>query len=536
MKLLRDILSGRARRTAPASSVSAAELLIAARTNLEGGEWGAAQLACEDLIRLQPDHAEALHLLGVIAYRMRDWATALELMGRSIELDPVNASFHNNLGGLLTYLGRPQDAAAALRRALVLDPAHLGARENLLFLLPSLDGVGGEELRAEHEEWARLHGAPFAALGRPHANAPDPERRLRVGYVSGDFREHAVSLFMEPVLENHDRHAVEVFCYCNNRVQDAVTARLRRSAAGWYDIAGWDDDAVAARIRSDAIDILVDLSGHLRDNRLLVFARKPAPVQIGYLGYLPTTGLATIDYRITDPLCDPPGMTESHYSERLLRLPGCMWCYKPMAAMPEVSPPPALEQGVATFASTNNPAKITDRMLELWARILHRVPGSRLLIAGTAEQGRSRMLSRLHHGGVQSERVEFRDRMAHPEFWALHRRIDVLLDTYPFNGGTTSCEALWLGVPVVSLAGRHMPARAGVSLLTHIGLADFVVSSEEQYVDVAAALGRDVPRLGALRAGMRQRIQASGLLDAPRYTRGLEDLYRAAWRAWCTRR
>ncbi|OGA04176.1 MAG: hypothetical protein A3H35_08815 [Betaproteobacteria bacterium RIFCSPLOWO2_02_FULL_62_17] len=532
MNLIWNLLrrGGRTRRPA---SATVPEMLGQARSRLGGGHLAAAQIACEDVLQREPRNPEATHLLGMIAYQMRDWTVALELMERSIDLDAANAYYLNNLGALLCALGRAEEAVAVYRRALIIAPTLEVARSNLLFALPFLDETTGASLRAEHETWARMHIDPGRALPKAHANTRDPDRRLRVGYVSADFRDHAVSLFFEPMIASHDRREVEIFCYYNNTAQDAVTARIRGCADHWRDLPGMDDDHAAALIRSDSIDVLIDLSGHLKNNRLQVFARRPAPIQMSYVGYLSTTGLAQIDYRITDALCDPPGMTDDHYTERLLRLPGCMWCYRPPAEAGEVSALPARRAGVVTFASTNNPAKITERMLRLWAMILERVPGSRLLVAGTPAPGRSRMTRVLEQCGIACERIVFEDRLSHQEFWRLHARGDIVLDTFPFNGGTTTCEALWMGVPVVSLCGERMHSRAGASLLTASGLQDLAVSSGEDYVRAAVALAMDLDRLESLRTGMRGRLRASSLIDAPRFVRGLEGLYRSAWRAWC---
>jgi len=530
MGILRNLFRQFGPKSQPQQASSPSELVRRARDGLVSGNIAAAGLACEDCLELDPDNADALHLLGLVAHRMEDWPRAMALFRRSIERQPGNAEFLNNLGGLLSQMGRADEAAAEFGRALRIDPQLHSARENLLFILPFLQDATGAEIRAEHEAWARLHARASRPADTPRAPPGARAERLRIGYVSADFREHAVSFFMEPVIAAHDRRRFEIFCYSNNRREDAVTARIRPAADHWRAIADLDDAQAAAAIRADGVDILVDLSGHLKGNRLPVFALKPAPLQMTYLGYLVTSGLGAMDYRITDAICDPPGMTEAHYTETLLRLPGCMWCYQPPADAPAVSAAPAARAGKVTFGSTNNPAKITARMLQLWGRILQQVPGSRLLVAGTPALGRERIVEALARGGIGAERIEFHDRVPRPQFLELHGRIDVLLDTFPYNGGTTLCDALWMGVPPVCLIGDWMPARGAASLLRAVGLDGCAVRDEPAYEREAIRLARDLAGTAALRAGMRDRLRASPLLDAARFTRELEALYDEAWR------
>lgn len=531
--LLRNI--GRARAAPAGPAPTAAELMAEGRARFDANDLVRAQLLFEEVLELEPGHADALHFMGLTGHRVRDLGFAMEYLERSIEARPDDAVFHNNLGSILVQAGRSEEAAVFFRKALEIDPAMHAARANLIFIMVLLESVPPEAVYAEHVAWAKIHADPLLAQARPYGNAPEPERRLRIGYISADFREHALSYFIAPALAQHDRAAVEVFCYYSGRIVDDVTRRLTRCADHWHQIADLDDAQAAELIRSHGIDILVDLSGHLRENRLLVLARKPAPVQVTYLAYPNTTGMSAIDYRITDAVCDPPGTTERYYRETLIRLPRCMWCYQPREDMPAVSPSPARQSGSVTFASMNGASKVTTRMLTLWARILGEVPDSRIVLTTVPEQGRERIRDVLTQAGIAAARISLYDRLPTKDFWALYAGIDIMLDTFPMNGGTTTCEALWLGVPVISRSGDIFQSRAGRSILGAMGLDELVAGSDEEYVRVAVALGRDSARQTALRASLRERMRASALTDGRAYARDLEAAYRGIWRTWCGR-
>ena len=531
--LLRNIRRAPSQAAAPAPTP--AELMAEARARFDANDLVRAQLLFEDVLELDPGHADALHFLGLTGHRVRDLGFAMEYFERSIQARPKDAVFHNNLGSVLVQAGRTEEAAAFFRKALEIDPNLNIAHINLIFVMVLLESARPEDVYAEHVAWAKIHADPLLALAKRHDNSPDPERRLRIGYVSADFRQHALTYFIEPALAQHDSGAVEVYCYHSSRMVDDVTRRLMQCADHWRDIIDLDDEQAAELIRSDGIDILIDLSGHLRDNRLLVFARKPAPIQVTYLAYPNTTGMRAMDYRITDAVCDPPGATERYYRETLIRLPRCMWCYQPHEDMPPVSPSPAQQTGRLTFASMNGANKVTERILALWARILGDVPDSRLVLTTVPEQGRERIRNVLTQAGVADTRINMHDRLPTKDFWSLYAGIDILLDTFPMNGGTTTCEALWLGVPVVTRSGEIFQSRAGLSILGSMGLDELVARSDEDYVSIAVALARDGERLAALRAGLRGRMRASPLTDGRGYARALEAAYRGTWRAWCGR-
>lgn len=492
--------------------------------------WTAARALAADA----PLEPQAWQTLGHVAHRRGDYASAFEAFRRSLALDPDNAVFHNNLGALHNEVGDAAEARRCFLRAVELDPDLPGVRANLIFTGLMLAGESPADILAEHLAWARVHAEHLHPTGLVHANHPDPDRPLRIGYVSGDFRGHALTLFVEPILRHHDRDRYRVHCYHSGAVEDEVTARLRGLVAVFRDIRALPDNAAAAQIRADGIDILVDLSGHLRDNRLLVFARKAAPVQVTYLAYPASTGLSAVDYRLTDVLCDPPGH-ERYYREQLIRLPDCTWCYQAPVEMPPVAPPPWRSRGAITFGSTNNCVKISAPTLDLWARVLAHAPGSRMLVATVPEAGRPRLLRALAERGVAPERIEFAGRLPRARFWDLYAQIDILLDTFPCNGGTTTCEALWQGVPVVSLCGEAFQSRAGLSVLSAVGLAEWVARTPQEYVEIALKAAADPERLGALRGQLRTRMASSPLCDAPAFVRGLEAAYREMWRAWCDR-
>jgi protein O-GlcNAc transferase len=386
-------------------------------------------------------------------------------------------------------------------------------------------------LLAEHRRWNELHARALAP-GLPPRTEAGPGRKLRVGYVSADFKRHSLAYFIEPLLANHDRDRFEVYCYSNTRKTDEVTDQLRNHVSQWRDITAVSDEAAAGLIGQDGIDILVDLSGHTAGSRLLVFARKPAPVQLTFLGYPNTTGLATMDYRISDGYMDPPGIADAFYTEQLLRMPHSLWCYRPPAPTPDVNPLPALQLGATTFGSLHSFTKLNRTVIDLWARILARAPDSQLLLAGApAGETGTRLRERFAAHGVDAARVHLIGKVNFDDYLKLYHRIDIALDAFPYTGGTTTCESLWMGVPVVTLAGTYAVARAGVSLLTSAGLTELIADSPERYVEIAVDLAHDTHRLVGLRGSLRERMQRSPLMDETAYTRAFEALLHGAFQA-----
>ena len=495
--------------------------------------------ACHRALQLRPDYASAYNNLGLALANQGRLDEAVAAYGRAIQLQPDLSGVHSNLGKALADQGRITEAVTALRTSLGRTPGSAEAHSNLLLALHYASDADPHSLAAEHRRWDEIHAKPLAGLIGVHGNTRDPERRLRVGYVSPDFREHAVAFFIEGLLATHDREKVEVFCYADSIREDGFTARFRGSAAHWRQITGKSDSQVAEMIRGDGIDVLVDLAGHSAGNRLLVFARKPAPVQVTYLGYPDTTGMASMDFRLTDEHADPAGMTEPLHREDLVRLPDTAWCYRPATDAPLVGELPAIHAGHITFGSFNAMAKITGEMLALWARLLGKVPGARMRLKNAALGERSvrdRVLGVFAKEGIGPERVDLlvRTRTV-AEHLGAYGAVDIALDTHPYHGTATTCEALWMGVPVVTLAGRTHVSRVGVSLLENAGLPELIAADAEAYLEIAANLAGDIPRLSALRATLRERMRGSLLTDGVRFARNAEGAYRKMWRAWCAK-
>jgi predicted O-linked N-acetylglucosamine transferase (SPINDLY family) len=480
------------------------------------------------------DFAQAHNNLGVAYTDSGRHDEAIDALCRAIELNPEFAEAHNNLGTVYKHQGRLHDAVACFRRAVELKPDYVAAHSNLLFTLNYMEDVPPQQILEEHCAFARQHAAQCNVVC-PHGNEPDRGRRLRVGYVSPDLRNHSCALFLEPLLAQHDRAAFEVFAYAEVANPDAVTARLRALVDHWRSTVGMSDEALAARIREDRIDIIVDLAGHTANHRLLALARKPAPIQLTWLGYPATTGLPAMTHRLTDARTDPPGMTERHYTEELVRLPQSLWCYRPPAAMPEVGELPALRNGYLTFGSFNNFAKVGPSVVRLWARLLCALPDARLILLtvppGAAQQ---RVAAAFAAQGVDTTRLELLHKLPRVEYLAVHHRVDLALDPFPCNGGTTTCEALWMGVPVITLIGNTFVSRAGFSLLSVAGLPEFGAATEEDYIDIADRCANDVRALAATRARLRERLRASPLMDEAQFTRDVEAAYRDLWQRWCT--
>lgn len=523
-------------------------------SNLSGS-----QAIAEQIVRRDPQCHQAWNLLGAIelgrenneaavthferaiAVRPRDAAylsncgeafrragrpdDAVEYCRAAIEADPKHAPAHHNLSLALSAMGAIEDAYIALKNALAVRPDFTAARSSLLFLLCHHPGIDPEDVLAEHRRWDELHARALAPAAVPPVRHTDPDRAIRVGYVSADFRRHALSYFIEPLLAHHDRERFEVFCYHNHRQADDVTEQLRASVSHWRDIAASTDEAVARQVAKDRIDVLVDLSGHTAGSRLLAFARKPAPVQVSCLGYLNTTGLRCIDFRITDAYADPPSTSDALHTERLLRMPHSQWCYRPPPDTPEVNALPALNRGTVTFGSLHSMPKINGSVIELWARLLLRHPDSELLIGGIPGDAVSRRLREKFSAlGVDPARLQLIGKCNFDEYWRLYHGIDISLDAFPYNGATTTCESLWMGVPLVTLSGTHAAARSGVSLLTNVGLPQLIADGPKEYVDIATGLARDLERLAALRASLRAMMQRSPLMDEAGYARDFETL------------
>lgn len=452
----------------------------------------------------------------------------------AVRVLPEFASGYHNLGNIQYDAGLIDEATASYRQVIELDPSLQEAHGSLLLLLHYKQGNDAELLWREHRAWARRHTEPLGKQFRPQTNNRDPERRLRVGYLSADFRAHPVGFSIEPIFAAHDRNAVEIIAYNNRAQSDPWTQRIRAQCALWHEVRALSDERFDQLVRDDRIDILVDLAGHTAGNRLLVFARRPAPVQMTYLGYPDTTGMSAMDCKLTDAWQDPVGQTDPSYSEKLIRLPGGAWCFRPREIMPPVGPLPADFNGFVTFLSANRIAKVTDEMLDLWRTILGQAPDSRLLILTGGDDAGERRVRRVLHD-MDPARVELVGRLPPEKYFQLYSRSDIALDTFPYNGYMTTCDALWMGVPVVTLSGRTHVTRTGVSLLSKVGLTRFVCNTPDEYADRAVAAAADRDALRHLRGEMRQRLTDCGLIDGARLAREIEAAYRQMWRQWCER-
>jgi predicted O-linked N-acetylglucosamine transferase (SPINDLY family) len=489
--------------------------------------------AFHEAIRLQPNYPEAHFNRGNILRRQYRCDLAVTAYREALRLKTDYGQAHNNLGNAYKDQGLLDDALACFRAAVATDPYEISRHSNLLLSLHYHPAWDSEALFAEHCRWAEQHTAALIPPAPRYALEANPER-LRIGYVSPDFRAHAVAFFLEPILASHDHQRFEIFCYSDVSRPDETTSRLQKYADHWLPCATFSDERLTQRIQQDGIHILVDLAGHTASHRLMVFARKPAPVQVTYLGYIATTGLTTIDYRLTDARLDPPGQSERFHTEELIRLPEIAWCYRPPAAV-AVGSLPAGQNGPLTFGSVQNLAKVTPEVIALWSKVLHAVPDARmLLITGVGPEADRRLVGLFNEHGIAPERLVLVGRENYPKYLERYHQIDVVLDTFPFSGLTTSCEALWMGVPIVTLAGRSYVSRQGVSLLSHLDLQELIADTAEAYVQIAAFLAKDRTRLRALRIGLRDRLRGAALTDGPRFTRGLEAIYRTIWNRFRT--
>jgi len=496
------------------------------------GQLDEAIAAYRKAIRLKPNVAEVHSNLGNALKDKGQLDEAIASYRQAIQLEPGYAEAQNNLGALADA-GQLDEAIASQRQAISLKPDFAEAHGNLIFSLHHDPACDARMIFEELRRWNQRHAEPLRKFIRPHTNNRDPDRRLRIGYVSPDFRVHVVGQNLLPLLREHDHGQMEIFCYANVMRPDALTDQLRGYADVWRNIVGLSNSQAADLIRQDQIDILVDLALHTGSNRLLVFARKPAPVQVTWLGYCSSTGMDAMDYRLSDPYLDPPDTDLSLYSERTFRLPETYWCYSVPGPTPEPSPPPAAITGYVTFGCLNSFAKASPPALDLWAEILQAMPRSRLIVHSRAGKHLDVVRERFAGKGISPDRLEFPSRRPWHEYVQTYGRIDIALDPFPWGGGITTCDALWMGVPVISLVGPTAVGRGGASILANVGAPELIARTPQQYVQIATDLAGDLTRLAELRRTLRARMQASPLMDAPRFARNVEAAYRQMWRNWC---
>jgi len=498
----------------------------------EQGALDEAVASYRKALQIKPDFLEAHTNLGAALVRQGRHDEAVSVYRRALEVDADFPETHVNLGNALMDQGDLDGALAAYRRALQIKPDNASAHSNLVFALHFHPGQNASTISEEHQRWNRQFRDPLKQPVLSHANDPTVARPLRVGCVSPDFRDHAVGRFALPLLEQHDRERFEIICYSELARPDWMTERLRRLAGKWRDTIGVSDARLAQMIREDGVDILVDLALHTAGNRLPMFTLRPAPVQVTWLGYPGSTGVPDIGYRLTDAQMDPPEAEPEWSAEEPVRLPDCWCCYQPAGEIPEINALPALSAKGVTFGSLSNFAKVNQGVLALWARTLGAVDGSSLLMSCPEGRTRERVRAFFSARGIGTERVDFVGPLSHWDYLRHYQKMDLGLDPFPCNGMTTTCDALWMGVPVLTLPGEMPVSRAGLSLLSTIGLGELAASSEEDYVRLAVEWAGNLPRLANLRATLRARMQASPLMDAPQFARNVEAAYQKMWQQW----
>jgi predicted O-linked N-acetylglucosamine transferase (SPINDLY family) len=552
-------------REAVVDDVAAADTLIEQGNALEdAGQLAQAEALYRAAVARAPGHARAHLNLGIVLAAEGDQDGAIGGFERVLAIDAAHPFGNYNYARLLVMRGEidraatlvdaalrakpdfqqaielqarilrdqgfANEALVPLRRIIERDPANWLHRSFELLVMNSADGVDADALFRRHVEFgAGLEQAlPVRFAGHPGRG--DAARRLRVGYLSSDFLLHPVAFFLIPVLEHHDRAQVEVFCYSSETRRDEMTERVRAASTHWREVAALSDDELADAIHADAIDVLVDLIGHTGLPRLGVFCRRPAPVQVAWLGYLNTTGLTRMDFRLSDRRADPPALAQPRHVERLHYLPASQWCYRAMAEQAIDPVPPFERNGHLTFGSFNASIKITPAACRRWAQVMLRVPRSRLVIGDVNSAAKRAAIRRdLEDAGVAADRIAFMPRVAFDRYLDLYNAVDITFDTFPYGGGTTTFDSLWMGAPVVAAVGDTPVARSAASILAALGLDDWIAPSVDRFVDVAVARAGDLEALRTLRRDLRARLQASPLTDVPRYTRDLEAAYRAMW-------
>jgi predicted O-linked N-acetylglucosamine transferase (SPINDLY family) len=487
-------------------------------------------------IALKPDHVEAHITLGNALATAGRLGDAANYYRKAIQFSPANPVLFSNLGNVLAAQGQTKEAMQSWRHALAIQPDYVSAHSNLLLCLNYNGSHDPETVYNEHLAWAERHERPVHRHAL-HNNDPDPYRPLNVGYVTADLREHSVAHFFEPILTNHDPDQFKVYCYTDVASPDETTRRLLPLIAHHRSTCTHSNQQIAEQVREDGIDILIDLAGHTSGNRLLVFAHKPAPIQVTYLGYPNTTGMSSIDYRLTDSLSDPPGETDGLHSEKLYRLEGGFLCYMPPADTPPVGPLPLHKHGYVTFGAFNAVAKTNLEVISLWSRILESLPTSRLVLKNKSFSDPAtcaRYAQLFADRGIDPARIEMIGltpaKRAHLD---VYNRIDIALDTFPYNGTTTTCDTLWMGLPVIALAGTTHAGRVGVSLLSQLGLDECIARTPDDYVAIAIRLAKRPEHLRALRGRLRRDMATSSLCDGEAFTRKLESAYRDMWTSWC---
>ena len=484
-------------------------------------------------LEIKPDYLQAHNNLGNALRDLEQVDNAVASYRRALEIQPDYVQAHNNLGNALRDLGQGDNAVASYRRALEIKPDYADAHTNLLFSL-SENTADAVTLFAEHCRYAEQFEAPHRANWSRHANSLDPERPLRIGFVSGDLRDHAVAYFIEPALVYlSSRPELTLHAYYNHNIDDSTTRRLREYFAQWSPISYLSDAALAEKIRADNIDILIDLSGHTAGNRLLTFARKPAPVQASWMGYPGTTGLQGMDYYLTDRVFLPQAQFASQFTEEFVYLPAYA-SFLPAKDAPAVNALPALSNGHVTFGSFNRRSKINPSVIALWSQLLRALPDSRMLLAAMPEGGKyDTLIDRFAQEGIARERLSFHANCGMDAYLELHHQVDICLDTFPYNGGTMTLHALWMGVPTLTLVGSTAAGRAGASILDHAGLETFVANDAAEFVRKGMSWGGNLAALSDIRTGLRVRFAQSAMGQPELVAEAMQRALRIMWQRWC---
>ncbi|HVT90036.1 MAG TPA: tetratricopeptide repeat protein [Tepidisphaeraceae bacterium] len=493
-------------------------------------EFERAASLCRRARQLDPTSSVVLNQLSYILQALGDIDGAVETAADATQINPNDSEAWFNLGTALVNLGDTSQAQDCFRRVLEIQPNHYLSRANLLVAMHTNTQIDRATMLKEHRMVQSAHIDQLHVSRMAHLNDRSPDRPLRVAYVSPDFRQHPVASFIEPILRSHDASRFIISCYADERGKDEVTRRLRKYPANWHDISYLSDARLAQKINANREDILIDLAGHTANGRLLALAFKPAPVQITYLGYLNTTGMDAMDYRLTDAVADPPGESDRFYTEKLLRLP-CFFCYQPPAEAPAVNPLPAASSRTIHFGSLNHTGKFTSPVVRLWSRLLEIVPHSKLIL--TVGAGEQRVREIFAHHQVDANRLILVPRKPLADYYAMYHSIDIALDPFPFNGHTTTCDALWMGVPVITLAGQTYASRTCTATLTHLGLTQLIAKDTDGYLRIAGELTTDLNKLAALRASLRTQMSESIITNANAFTKNLEHAYRRVWQDWC---
>jgi len=487
--------------------------------------------------QMTPDTEEgrdALMILGEAHSGANELDEAADCMRRILEQRPADADAHNLLGNVLRNQARHDEALRHYEQAIAHDSNPVVAFQNLLFCMMCAPGFSAADLHARHREFARRFEQPLLGPAPAFANPRDPERRLRIGYFSPDFRANVVGHYVQPVFANHDRRRFEIYGYFGGASADGVTRQIAALVDHWHEVRALSDADLVALMRGHQLDILVDLCGHGPGNRILAFARRAAPLQVNYLDYSATTGLSSMDYRLTTEYCDPRGIADPYYSERLCRLPDTYWTYNPTVGLP-LAALPSQANGYVTFGSFNLYYRVTGEVLDLWTRVLQAVPGSRLVIVSVAPGStQAALVEKLARAGIARERIDIHGVVPYEAYHQLIGSVDIGLAPFPYNGATTLMDCVWNGVPVVAKAGGEtFSTRLGCSVLAGMGLEELIAADHDDYVRIAAGLASSPRRLSELRQTLRQKLEHSSMRDFPGFARALESAYRSIWRAWC---